>query len=182
LSQRVSGYDRKERDAYQTPAWVTDVIAPHLRSLGVSNVWEPACGDGQMVAALRDNGFVAIGTDILSGHDFLNGCAPPPTFDAIVTNPPFERDQALKFIERALELTQPMCGSVAMLLRVDFDSGKTRGHLFADCPAFAGKVVLTKRIVWFEPAIAQPSDNHSWFCWSWRHIGRPTISYAPVAA
>jgi hypothetical protein len=182
LSQRFSGYARKERDAYQTPAWVTDAIVRHLRALGVTNVWEPACGDGQIVAALRNNGFAAVGTDILDGNDFLNGCAPPPAYDAIVTNPPFGRDQgrtAMKFIERALECTKPHQGAVAMLLKVDFDSGKTRSHLFAECPTFAGKLVLTERIVWFEPAIAQPSDNHSWFCWSWRHVGKPTISYAP---
>jgi hypothetical protein len=86
---------------------------------------------------------------------------------------------ALQFIERALEFTRPNKGAVAMLLKVDFDSGKTRRHVFAECPAFVGKVVLTERIVWFEPAIAQPSENHAWALWSWKHIGRPTISYAP---
>lgn len=25
--------------------------------------------------------------------------------------------------------------------------------------------VLTKRIVWFEPAIASPSANHAWYIW-----------------
>jgi hypothetical protein len=29
--------------------------------------------------------------------------------------------------------------------------------------------------VWFEPVIAQPSENHAWHLWSWKHIGRPTI-------
>jgi hypothetical protein len=91
MSQRVSAYNRKERDAYQTPAWVTDVLAPHLRSIGVTKVWEPAAGDGQIVAALRSNGFVAVGTDILDGHDFLNSCAPSTTYHAIVSNPPYGR-------------------------------------------------------------------------------------------
>jgi len=39
---------------------------------------------------------------------------------------------------------------VAMLLRTDFDHAKTRWHLFSDCPAFACKIVLTKRIRWIE--------------------------------
>jgi hypothetical protein len=64
-----------------------------------------------------------------------------------------------------------------MLLRVDYDSAITRRHLFADCQAFATKLVLTRRIVWFEPKIASPSENHAWFVWSWRHEGAPTIAY-----
>jgi hypothetical protein len=100
------------------------------------------------------------GTDILDSHDFLNGCTPPPTYDAIVSNPPYGwiGKTALKFIEQALEFTRPTQGAVAMLLKVDFDGGKTRSHVFADCPA---KVVLTERIGWFEPKIGVPSDNHA---------------------
>jgi hypothetical protein len=141
LSQRFSGYDRKERDAYQMPAWVTDAIVPYLRSLGVTNVWEPAAGDGQIVAALRNNGFGAIGTDILDGHDFLNGCAPPLTYDAIVSNPPYGSGGriAQEFIERALEFTRSRQGAVAVLLKVDFDSGKTRSHLFAESQLLLGR-------------------------------------------
>jgi hypothetical protein len=176
MSQRVSGYIRKDRDAYQTPTWVTDVLVPHLRVLGVTSVWEPAAGDGQIVAALQPHDFGVIGSDILDGNDFLDGCREPALYDAIVSNPPYGKAQ--QFIERALEFTKPRQGVVAMLLKVDYDSGITRSHLFADCPAFVGKIVLTERIVWFVPKIAQPSDNHAWYLWSWRHVGSPTIAYA----
>jgi hypothetical protein len=184
VSQRVSGYARKDREGYQTPAWVTAAIVPYLKALGAANIWEPAAGDGQIVAALRQHGFAAVGTDIVAGNDFLNSCTPPMTFDTIVSNPPYGTGGriALQFIERALAFTEPKQGSVAMLLKVDFDSGKTRSHVFAECPAFVGKVVLTERIVWFKPAIAKPSENHSWFCWSWKHAGKPTISYADLSA
>jgi len=161
---------------------VTETVIPHLKALGATSIWDPAAGDGQIVAALRQHGFDAVGTDILDGNNFLYGCIPPPTFDAIVSNPPYGKQgrMALQFIERSLEYTRPAQGVVAMLLKVDFDSGKSRRHVFADCPAFAGKVVLIERIVWFEPAIAEPSDNHAWHVWSWRHRGPPTISYAPL--
>ena len=56
---------------------------------------------------------------------------------------------ATEFIERALSLI-PTDGFVAMLLRCDFDSAKTRGHLFARCPEFAKKLTLVERIRWFE--------------------------------
>jgi hypothetical protein len=136
---------------------------------------------GLIVKAFRDHGFDAVGTDIAAGNDFLNGCIAPTTYDALVTNPPYGSGGriAQQFIDQALEFTRPKKGAVAMLLKVDFDSGKTRRHLFAACRAFVGKVVLTERIVWFEPAIAGPSDNHAWALWSWKHVGRPTIFYAP---
>jgi hypothetical protein len=181
MSQRFSGRERKELENYPTPAWVIGVVAPHLQALGVTNVWEPAAGGGQMVTELRNHGFGAVGTDIINGNDFLNGCVPPPTFDAIVTNPPYGKGgrTAQQFIEQALEFTRPSKGSVAMLLKIDFDSGKTRRHVFADCPAFAGKVVLNDRIEWFKSVNGnKSSDNHAWYLWSWQHVGRPTISYA----
>jgi hypothetical protein len=93
--------------------------------------------------------------------------------DAIVTNPPYSL--ARQFIERALAVLGN--GVVAMLLRADFDCAKTRSHLFAKCPSFSKKVVLTKRVVWFDRPGAAPSFNHSWFIWDGLHKGPPTIEY-----
>jgi hypothetical protein len=171
MSQRESGYERKERDAYQTPAWVTLALVPHLRALGL--VWEPASGDGAMVDALTNAGLEVTFSDIDHGCDFLEmgkmiGC------DAIIINPPYALAQ--EFIEHALDMMEPH-GLVAMLLRTDYDHAKTRAHLFHGCPAFAKKVVLTRRIVWFEDGEKSPSFNHAWFIWDWHHSGPPTIAY-----
>jgi hypothetical protein len=40
-------------------------------------------------------------------------------------------------------------------------------------------VVLTKRIKWFEGSKGQPSFNHAWFIWDWKHEGAPTLAYGP---
>jgi hypothetical protein len=48
---------------------------------------------------------------------------------------------AIRFIERALELVRPHRGTVAMLLKADFDSGITRRRLFADCSAWGTWIV-----------------------------------------
>jgi hypothetical protein len=54
----------------------------------------------------------------------------------------------------------PSMGKVAMLLRTDFDHAKGRQHLFGQCPIFAKKLVLTRRIVWFEgPKAARHSTT-----------------------
>ena len=174
MSQRGSGYERKAFDLYETPAWVTAALLPHLR--GVTTVWEPAAGSGMMVNALTAGGLKVKASDIASGEDFLTS-TPPVALDAIVTNPPYTL--AREFIERALLLMRPR-GLVAMLLRTDFDHAASRRHLFSECPAFATKVVLTKRIVWFDGPRAAPSFNHAWYIWDWKRRGSPMLAYAPA--
>lgn len=182
MSQRDSGYERKERDLYETPEWVTHaLIDGHLRPPKV--VWEPACGSGKMVRALGLLDAEIIGTDIAEGKDFF--CVnyfgshrdKPEGCDAIITNPPYECAPA--FIDAALARMQHVPGIVAMLLRTDFDHAASRRDLFRDHPAFAKKLVLTKRIKWFEDSKGHPSFNHAWFIWDWRHKGAPTLAYAP---
>lgn len=177
MSQRDSGYERKERDLYETPAWVTLALVPHLPR-PPQCVWEPAAGGGKMVAALGVLDAHIHGSDIESGTDFLRQMKPiggGPT--AIITNPPYVLAQ--EFISHALALMEPIGGMVAMLLRTDFDHAKTRQFLFSSCPPFAKKVVLTKRIQWFEDSKGSPSFNHAWFIWDWKHQGSPTLAYGP---
>lgn len=174
VSQRESGYERKERDLYETPAWVTEALRPHLYG-GIFHVWEPACGSGKMVRALEAFGLTVNGTDIETGVDFLECDASfDDGYEAIVTNPPYALAQ--EFIEHALKQHVSV---VAMLLRTDYDHAKSRQHLFQD-QRFAKKVVLTKRIKWFEDSKGQPSFNHAWFIWETAHCGPPTLAYGPT--
>ncbi len=175
MSQRESGYARIERDAYETPAWVTALLLPHIPDR-IQNVWEPACGSGKMVRALSVRFDAVYGTDINADRDFLFERT-NDHYDAIITNPPYEL--ATEFINRALALTQGRLGFVAMLLRTDFDHAISRSFLFGKCPQFAKKLVLTKRIRWFEDSRGQPSFNHAWFVWDWQHCGPPILVYGP---
>jgi hypothetical protein len=121
-----------------------------------------------MALVLHDEGFKVVATN----HDFLQSTPPHEGIDCICTNPLGGR-LACKFIAHAIALV-PVA---AMLLRVDFDSGKTRTHLFRDCESFAAKIVLLDRIMWFEGDVG-PSSNHAWMVWDQRHRGAPTMSYA----
>ena len=190
MSQRNSEYERRERDLYETPTWVTRALVPHISSR-VRIIWEPACGvNGKMVEALNDKGFDVFSSDIepngpqMPSTDFLRQMEMPnslPWCDAIITNPPYEL--GTEFCEHAVRLMERAGGFVAMLMRTDFDHAKSRTHLFRDCPAFAKKVVLMKRIAWFVEANgkpkASPSFNHAWYIWDWRHEGPPVIAYGP---
>lgn len=186
MSQRESGYERQERDLYETPEWVTEALLPHLALSTDMIVWEPACGSGKMSRVLAARAFCH-SSDIeptfryAEKIDFLGAFEPIDDARAIITNPPYER--AAEFCEHALRLMEPVGGLVAMLLRTDFDHAKSRAHLFRDCPAFAKKLVLMKRIAWFVEANgkpkASPSFNHAWYIWDWKHEGPPTIGYGP---
>lgn len=188
MGVRNSGYERKPNDHYATPPWVTEALIPHLPRLHGGIIWEPAAGNGRMADVLRERiSADVIPTDanpgdwVVEQHDFLLDDPPFPP-DAIITNPPFGKEAA-RFIERALEITKPTRGVVAMLLRTQFDHGKTYQHLFSRHPAWAKKLMLTRRIVWFveddgKPK-AGPSECHAWYIWDWRHKGPPMIAYGP---
>lgn len=178
MAQRASGYERKERDLYETPEWVTDALCLNggdSRALA----WEPAAGTGKMSRALERNGFCVIASDIepppgnadIERADFLAAHVAPADVVAIITNPPYALAES--FVRHALDLMRPRRGIVAMLLRVDWDSAKTRRDLFADHPAFAMKLTLLDRIQWFEGGGSSPSENHAWFAWNWQAAGNP---------
>lgn len=186
MAQRESGYARKERDLYPTPSWVTQALFRSVRL--PQRLWEPSAGHGAISDVLIEMGFQVYASDLVAypeagveERNFLLSLLPDTVVRGIVTNPPF--DHAERFIERALMLMENRRGMVAMLLRVDYDSAKTRTHLFRDCPVWSRKLVLTRRIMWFEPEPGKkrmsPSENHCWYIWSWRHRGPPTIGYAP---
>ena len=74
-------------DLFQTPAWVLDSLAPFLKRHWL--VWEPAQGEGSLVAGLKERGFATVGSDVTSGVDFLKGGKIDEDWDVLVTNPPY---------------------------------------------------------------------------------------------
>src|ERR1035437_4767364 len=163
MSQRVSGYVRRDLEHYPTPSWCIDALAEHVDLKG-KGIWEPACGTGIMCEALVAAGVrYAYATDIKNhGYhgikeelDFVSGQNPALThYDGICTNPPYgDRGRLAElFIEHGLRRTADY-GFLALLLPADFDAAKTRARFFADCPTFAGQITLTKRIKWFDEEV-----------------------------
>jgi hypothetical protein len=212
---RGAEYDRQDRDFYRTPPEPIHALIGQRQFS--SRVCDPCCGNGSVLRALRQKGFEAYGCDIhpigvpeAKTCDFIRDPFPwqGQKLD-FITNPPYgdkRASLAIAFVKQCLELTHPYRGRVAMLLPVDFDSGKTRVGIFRDHPAFDHKIALLTRISWFDEkpvcrecggqgtkdfgATCQkcrgtgegsynPSANHAWFCWNWdRKSGDPTMSYA----
>src|SRR5262249_36731887 len=114
VGKHEAGYARVERDSYPTPTWVVAALAEHVGLAGL-RVWEPACGDGRMVEALRRYGCIYTSdiADTGAQHevfDFLSARSPElERFDAIITNPPFGQGGKLAtaFIEAGLKRLDP---------------------------------------------------------------------------
>lgn len=173
--QRASGYTRRAAEDYPSPPWVATALTRYLRTRALY-VWEPAAGNGSLAKALAGEGFRVTA----SADDFFKRTKlPHAKIDAIVTNPPYGATKggklAAEFIRHALTFN---VDTVAMLLRIDFDSAKTRVDLFRDSRTFAGKIVLLDRVKWFDGP-SSPSDNHCWAIWN-RVVtkGLPWIRYA----
>jgi hypothetical protein len=189
MGKHETGYPRVERDDYPTPAWPIDALAEHVELRGLT-VWEPACGEGRMAEALKAAGCARVySTGIVNGYagqdgvfDFLSERTPDlPRCDGTPFGPRGKTAEA--FIARGLQLLgNGFTNFVALLLPHDFDSAKTRAHLFGDCPYFAGKITLRRRVKWFEhPDRPQrnPKENSAWFLFRRYASPPPIVLYAP---
>lgn len=181
-----SGFERVEGDRYWTEAWVTQALLDRVKFRGL--VWEPACGRGDMADVLTAAGYMVKVSDIAGA---ALGCKSAEQFDflehnelgdrllSIVTNPPYTLAEA--FIWKALALTEPWDGMVAMLLRNEYDCAAGRRPLF-ERESFAAKLVLTRRPRWKDAKdqhSASPRHNFSWFLWDHTHSGAAGIEWLP---
>jgi hypothetical protein len=194
MGKHEVGYPRVDRDHYPTPHWPVAALAEHVHLRGCL-VWEPAAGNGSLTRALLGLGAGVFSSDIVdygfplhAVHDFTLVGEPAHLglYDFIITNPPFgpRGKLAEAFIAAGLARLRPG-RALCLLLPADFDSAKTRGHLFAGCSDFAAKITLTRRITWFERTDgkrAAPKENSSWYVWTRPLLLRassPFTLYAP---
>lgn len=177
MTTRGADYERRKLDDYPTPPEVLDTLFEHVKFRGT--IIDPACGKlKRVIKAAERYGYRASGSDIVYGVNFFD--MQHTGRHNVITNPPYGDRRgtlALRFIEHALSITESYYGCVAMLLPIDFDSGKTRSHVF-EHPAFACKLVLLDRIRWFDGQAG--STNHCWCVWDWKHQGPPIIRYARI--
>lgn len=152
MSATNRGALRKKSDFYPTPLEAFLPLIPFLPAK--AKIWEPACGDGRLIKAMRDAGLDADGDDLLSSgqYDFLEDST---RRECIVTNPPFSL--AKEFIEQACKLSD----SVFMLLRLNFMGSQKRFnfwnlhkpsgiYVLSERPDFTGEGGDACEYAWFE--------------------------------
>jgi hypothetical protein len=146
------------KDLCQTPPYALDPIIPYLPRGG--QIWEPAEGEGYLVRGLKQAGFSVIGTDILTGTDFLD-YPYTPDCSAIVTNPPFSLKY--KFLYKCYELGKPF----ALLMPIEVFGAVTAQRLFQKHGFEV--MLLDKRIDFKMPNKKWEGKGAwfptAWFCW-----------------
>jgi hypothetical protein len=170
--------DRPPTDFYPTPEHVTLAILQAESFPGV--IWEPACGDGAMVEAMKNFGHEnIISTDKYSwgyeetGIDFLltvREC------HHIVTNPPFKL--AEKFARHAVEIAK---SKVALFLPLVFLESKGRRDFFKSHPPARVHVFVERVTIYPKNYLGERSGRggtaYAWFVWDKSHRGSPSIHW-----
>ena len=177
---------RVPAEYYPTPHGVISALLAVERFDG--SVWEPACGDGRISRALGWRGHFVVSTDLhdhgagLTGIDFL--AERTPRARNIVTNPPYGRGLADRFVEKALALTAMTGGKVAMLLnlaslchpmRTEWWQNHPPVRIYAvdDCECWD-----TER---FGPTPWRTNtQRYAWIVWEPNHRGATQFSWLPV--
>ena len=145
----LKGYSSND---FQTPPEALKPLFPYLKKEWL--IWECAQGEGYLSAALIEEGYNVMGSDILTGQDFLIYL--PDAFDCIVTNPPYSFKQ--QFLERAYSLKKPF----AFLLPLTTLETAKRLYLFAK---YGIEIIfLDKRINFVTP---NKKQSKSWFASAW---------------
>lgn len=154
------------------------------------NIWEPACGSGELSERLKEYGFEVVSTDLfdrgykdgISGIDFLKDNYVPKFSDGkeytILTNPPYNKPEI--FLERALEIVKPFNGTVIMFLKLQFLESKKRRKLF-------DKHILKHIYVFSERILCAPNGDwgklkgsaiaYAWYEFKNNWMKEPTVSW-----
>jgi hypothetical protein len=170
----ISDFNRRGRDFYTTPNWVTEALLRHMRFRGP--IWEPCCGGGAISTVLATHGYEVVSSDIADcgfgtpGVDFLASRSVRDGCRSIITNPPYGEAAVhegqprspkamLDFLRHALALTASVQGQLALLVRLQWIAGKRVAEVMAAAP-FAAVLVLTQRIRWFDMGEATNTGQH----------------------
>lgn len=175
---------RSELDFYPTPPSATKALLSKETFIG--NIWEPACGKGDISQVLIENGYVVKSSDINdygygeTGKDFLNTSGmfsdSYDMADNIITNPPF--NLALEFVHQSKKYSHK---KIAMFLKTAFLEGAKRYEMFQDTE-FALKTVyqFSKRVNFGIHAGTHKNGGmipFAWFVWERGYKGKPTIEW-----
>jgi len=138
---------------FQTPPQALAPLLPYLKPGWT--IWEPASGTGNLVKELGRAGHPVIGTDILTGHDFLTW-RPEASWDCIITNPPYSLKQ--DFLVRCYELERPF----ALLLPLTTFETRKRQALFEK---HGVQVIFFDKRINFETPDGE--GGGAWFMTAW---------------
>lgn len=176
--------EREEHDFYATSSIAIDKLYV-TGELTCKNIWECACGEGDLSKRLEDFGYAVKSTDLIdrgygeSGVDFL---AQTEIFNGdILTNPPYRFSS--DFVLKGLDLVEDG-HKVFMFLKLTFLEGKKRfDELFSKYPpkkiyVFSQRVLCAKNGD-FEGMKAGGGSAvaYAWYVWEKGYTGDTIVKW-----
>lgn len=172
--------EREQNDYYATDPKAMELLLKHERFN--NNIWEPACGEGNLSKVLKAHGYNVYSTDLIDrGYqdkqlDFLKG---EYEFNGdIITNPPYK--YTIEFILNSLEAV-PMGNKVAMFLKINYISGKKRyKEIYSKFPpyrvyVFTGRIACSKNNK--HEGFKGAAMDHAWFIWEKGKLGPTELKW-----
>lgn len=161
---------REENDYYATdPRAMADLLRYERFS---PNIWEPACGEGNLSEVLKANGYNVLSTDLIDrGYqdeivDFLQVEENVKFQGDIITNPPFKH--TTEFVKKGLASLE-IGGKLALFLKINYLSGKARyKEIYSKFPpyrvyVFTGRRACSKNNT--PEGFKTQAMDYAWFIW-----------------
>ena len=172
VSRKADPHKFNPFDFCQTPGYALDPLWEHLDFY--DTVWEPACGEGNLVRRFQEKGVDVVGSDILEGHNFF--IWQPEHWNVIVTNPPYTAK--FEWLSHCYYLKKPF----ALLLPVETLGAFKAQRLFMQ---HGLELILMNRRINFKMPNKGWDGAGAWFPVAWfthgLNIGQP-ITYANIVA
>jgi hypothetical protein len=175
--------ERAKNDFYPTAPWVTFALMETEGDRIPDTVWEPAAGRGWMAAEIAKHKRTVEATDLYRydnplhpttvGIDFLKtyqSSESGPMIKGIITNPPYAKNQAEKFIKHALHALE--CPYLAVVCRLTFMEGMGRYKMFTQNPPTRVYALSTRFSADEEMFTKKPSSGmiaYAWFIWDYQN-------------
>lgn len=177
--------ERQERDYYATdPAALEKFIDAFVHRDGNNiawQVWEPACGEGNLTKVLAEKRHVIYESDIYDygENDVFDFLESDKQFAGdILTNPPYKK--AKEFVQHGMTLI-PEGNQVIMLLRIQFLESKGRHDWFVNNPPKFVYVHSSRIKIWKNnDSVKYPGTQplcYAWYVWEKGFEGQTTLRW-----
>lgn len=181
LVKSDDGLEREKDDFYPTPPEPTRAFlhAEIDRLREFDGIWEPSCGDGAMLRAMRAVGLETYGSDLIDRRGVADVVRDfyafrYPAFPAIVTNPPFSEcswgNGKARWLRHALDALD--VEYMALLMNWSWPGAGGLAPFWAEHPP--ARVYLMRWKIDFTGQGAPPMLN-AWFIWDRKHQGETVL-------
>ena len=164
--------DRIKNDFYPTPIEAVEALLKHEKFKG--EIWEPACGYGDISKPFIKAGYKVYSSDLIDrGYGKVkNFLKTDLVFDNIITNPPF--NLANEFTLHGLKSIRY---KLALLCKLSFLEGIKRSDTIFKQKKLKKVLVFSKRLSFEKNGVRGGLMAFAWFIYEINYDDLPTIDW-----